>query len=241
MVCLDFLETPWLSDDNVQTILCALVADRRTTREFCLEVLMVDRKTIFVPLLYKLADIKAYVKLIEDSPESKVIRFDEGYHPRKRIVQAVCSHGGYTSSDTALPQDDACFAPIKATDDCWCVAVPLWRLLCYSIILTCLRLPELEFIDCSQNWEDMGQGTALAELIREHPSLKVILMGDNELATEEETAVVEAIRDAAGGGKLVLEDLDGLELNKENLRAVLGPPEECANMTNADILAHLKK
>lgn len=37
-----------------------------------------------------------------------------------------------------------------------------------KLILACLDLPELEVLDCSQNWEDMGQGTALAELICKH-------------------------------------------------------------------------
>lgn len=114
-----------------------------------------------------------------------------------------------------------------------------------DMIEACLNLPELEYIDCSNNGEDMGQGVALARLIREHPKLKEIRMADNELEEKQEIAVVKAIRDVAIAKKLILEELDGLELNKKKYLSILklsdkGNEKPFKEMSNKEILAFLK-
>ncbi len=111
-----------------------------------------------------------------------------------------------------------------------------------ELIKACLHLPKLEYLDVSNNYEDMGQCPVLARLIRNHGNLKTIVMGGNELGQDQEQFVVEAIRDAAKANKLVLEDLDGLNLKESHWREILGIQdcEECSLMSNKEILSYLK-
>lgn len=109
-----------------------------------------------------------------------------------------------------------------------------------TMILCCLDLPKLEYLDVSHNYEDMGQCPALARLILEHPTLKSISMGENDYEEGQEELVVEAIRDAAKANKLVLEELEGLTLNEDPWREMLELSDEFIGKTNAEILAFLK-
>lgn len=113
-----------------------------------------------------------------------------------------------------------------------------------KLIYACLYCPELEYLDCSCNEEDMGQGPAVAALILRHPSLKTVFMGANELGADAQAHVVRAIKEAADSMKLVLEDLDGIELHFDRWREMLGLPNDdlrFRTMRNRDILSYLRE
>lgn len=111
-----------------------------------------------------------------------------------------------------------------------------------QLIRSCTFCPELEYLDCSNNYENMGQAVGVAELILQHRSLKKVVMGDpEELHDSDYASVVKAIKKAANSSTLVLEDLEGFDLNKAKWRKRLGLSNEFERSTNAEILMHLKQ
>jgi hypothetical protein len=109
--------------------------------------------------------------------------------------------------------------------------------LIYAILENC---PEVEYLDVSENYEDQGQGPALAAIIKKHPSIKHIEMGGNDLEEENESIIVKAIRQAAEDHTLVLEELGGLDLKEAKWRKILGLSADFKDASNKDILAHLR-
>jgi hypothetical protein len=58
------------------------------------------------------------------------------------------------------------------------------------MLKACLQFPLLEYLDCSNNYEDMGQ----AQLIKKHNNLKTINMEENDLEDDQLEIVVKAIK-----------------------------------------------
>ena len=63
-----------------------------------------------------------------------------------------------------------------------------------TLLKTCMKLTELEYLDCSNNEEDMNQALPLARLIQNHKTLKTIIMGQNDLDEEQLTKVYSLLK-----------------------------------------------
>lgn len=110
-----------------------------------------------------------------------------------------------------------------------------------QLLLACLSLPELEYLDCSGNDEEQIV-PALTRLIKEHKTLKTIIMENCELlSADDELDIVRAIKEAAVDQYLNIEDYRGIDLSEPRFSSILELSDEIiSGQENSQILQHLK-
>jgi hypothetical protein len=106
------------------------------------------------------------------------------------------------------------------------------------LILPCLHLPELEYLDCSGNECEEGLSAALAQLIRKCPNLKTIQAYECGFEEDDEDNIVLAVKEAAEKGSLGLEKFYGVDLAM--YQEVLGLTDSPATADNKELLQHLR-
>ncbi|KAL6061263.1 Low molecular weight neuronal intermediate filament-like [Balamuthia mandrillaris] len=210
-----------------------------------------NSEVLQIPVINSSRAAKAYADLIDNSPHSKALEFESGYQPPKAVVEAICRHGNFTS-----------LTLVGGDWEAWLGRFPrlmkrnphLRRVILSGcpqsgcegydrMIYACHFLRELEHLDVSDNYEEMGQAKAVAFLIdKDHPSLRSVNLANNELEDEHLEAVVRAVKKAAQRKTLILESLAGIDLNDKQWLKVLGlRSTEFGDKSNEDILRHLRE